>query len=290
MELNELNAFLAVAECGSFSQAAERLYLTQPAVSKRIAALEQKLGARLFDRIGRKIGLTEAGLHLLPRAKGMLDEMNDIQRSLSNLSGMVKGALSMGTSHHIGLHRLPPVLSHFSKQYPEVQLDLHFLDSEDACSAVQRGDLELAIVTLPPEPSPDLETSEIWPDPLDFVVNKNHPLASAKRVTLRELAAHPAVLPGSGTFTRNILEQALKPLGVKIEIAISTNYLETLKMLVSTGLGWSLIPRTMIQGTTLHILNVDEIRMARSLGTVAHRGRTLSNAASAMLQTCREHG
>ncbi len=286
MELNELNAFVAVAESGSFSQAAERLYLTQPAVSKRIAALEQKLGARLFDRIGRRIGLTEAGLHLLPRARGMLDEMNDIQRSLSNLSGMVKGTLSMGTSHHIGLHRLPPVLSRFSKQYPEVRLDLHFLDSEDACSAVEHGDLELAIVTLPPDPSPNLDITEIWPDPLEFVVNEDHPLASSKEITLQELAGYPAVLPGSGTFTRNILEQALAPLGIEIEIAISTNYLETLKMLVSTGLGWSLIPRTMIRDTQLHILNVKEIQIERSLGTVTHRGRTLSNSAAAMMELC----
>lgn len=288
MELNELNAFVAVAETGSFSQAAERLYLTQPAISKRIAALEEKLDTRLFDRIGRKIGLTEAGLHLLPRAKGMLDEMADIQRSLSNLSGMVKGTLSMGTSHHIGLHRLPPVLSRFSKQYPEVRLDLHFLDSEDACSAVEHGDLELAIVTLPPDPSPNLDTTEIWPDPLEFVVNEDHPLAAYKEVTLRELAGYPAVLPGSGTFTRDILEQALAPLGIEIEIAISTNYLETLKMLVSTGLGWSLIPKTMIQNTSLCILGVEKIRIARSLGTVTHRGRSLSNAATAMLAQCRE--
>jgi DNA-binding transcriptional LysR family regulator len=287
MELNELNAFVSVAETGSFSLAAERLYLTQPAVSKRIAALEEKLGTRLFDRLGRKTNLTEAGLHLLPRARGMLDEMNDIQRSLSNLSGMVKGTLSMGTSHHIGLHRLPPVLRAFSEHYPEVRLDIRFLDSETACAAVERGDLELAIVTLPPDPSPELETNEIWPDPLEFVVSANHPLAAHKRITLKKLAEHPAVLPGRGTFTRNILEQILAPLRMEIEIAISTNYLETLKMLVSTGLGWSLLPRTMIKESALHILAVQGVRPARRLGTVIHRSRTLSNAAQAMLESCR---
>jgi DNA-binding transcriptional LysR family regulator len=287
MELNELNAFVAVADSGSFSQAAEHLYLTQPAVSKRIAALEQKLGIRLFDRLGRKTSLTEAGLHLLPRARGMLDEMNDIQRSLSNLSGTVKGTLSMGTSHHIGLHRLPPVLRAFSENYPQVRLDIRFLDSETACAAVERGDLELAIVTLPPDPSPELEAKEIWPDALEFVVSANHALAAQKSVSLNKLAQYPAVLPGSGTFTRTILEQILAPLDAEIEIAISTNYLETLKMLVSTGLGWSLLPRTMLAESSLHMLKIKGVRPARRLGTVTHRSRTLSNAAQAMLASCR---
>ncbi len=287
MELNELNAFVEVAETGSFSLAAERLYLTQPAVSKRIAALEQKLDTRLFDRIGRKIGLTEAGTQLLPRAKRLLNEMADIQRSLSNLSGKVGGTLSMGTSHHIGLHRLPPVLNNFSKQYPEVRLDIRFLDSETGCSAVERGELELAIVTLPTAPSPNLEISEIWPDPLEFLVHKGHPLAANPAVTLKELTAFPAVLPGGGTYTRMILEQALAPRHLDIEIAISTNYLETLKMLVSIGLGWSLLPRTMIDNDTLAVLEVDGIRLRRSLGAVVHRNRSISNAAQAMLESCR---
>jgi DNA-binding transcriptional LysR family regulator len=287
MELNELNAFVAVAESGSFSLAAERLYLTQPAVSKRIAALERKLGVRLFDRIGRKVGLTEGGVQLLPRARRMLDEMADIQRSLSNLSGTVRGTLSMGTSHHIGLHRLPPVLSRFSKEYPEVRLDIRFLDSETGCSAVERGELELAIVTLPTDPSPNLELTEIWPDPLEFLVRKEHPLGAKPAVTLEELATFPAVLPGGGTYTRMILEQALAPRGLDIEIAISTNYLETLKMLVGTGLGWSLLPRTMIDNDTLVVLDVEGIQLCRSLGAVVHRNRTVSNAVQAMLKSCR---
>ncbi len=287
MELNELSAFVAVAETGSFSLAGERLFLTQPAVSKRIAALEEKLDTRLFDRIGRKIGLTEAGTQLLPRAKRLLDEMTDIQRSLSNLSGKVGGTLSMGTSHHIGLHRLPPVLNSFSKRYPEVRLDIRFLDSETGCSAVERGELELAIVTLPTAPSANLEISEIWPDPLEFLVHKGHPLATNPAVTFKELTAFPAVLPGGGTYTRMILEQALTPRGLDIEIAISTNYLETLKMLVGIGLGWSLLPRTMIDNDTLVVLEVDGIRLSRSLGAVVHRNRSLSNAAQAMLESCR---
>ena len=105
MDLNSLNTFIAIAETGSFSEAGERLHLTQPAVSKRIAALEQQLNARLFDRVGREVNLTEAGRALLPRAYQLLNVLDDTRRALNNLTGEVSGRLVLATSHHIGLHR-----------------------------------------------------------------------------------------------------------------------------------------------------------------------------------------
>ena len=107
MDLANLNAFIAIAEAGSFSEAAERLHLTQPAVSKRIAGLEQQLDTRLFDRLGREVSLTEAGRALLPRAYQILYVLDDTRRALTNLNGEVSGRLTLATSHHIGLHRLP---------------------------------------------------------------------------------------------------------------------------------------------------------------------------------------
>lgn len=108
MDLANLNAFIAIAETGSFSGAGERLHLTQPAISKRIAGLEQQLKVRLFDRLGREVSLTEAGRALLPRAYQILNVLDDTRRALTNLTGEVSGRLTLATSHHIGLHRLPP--------------------------------------------------------------------------------------------------------------------------------------------------------------------------------------
>jgi DNA-binding transcriptional LysR family regulator len=213
MDINSLKAFIKVAEEGSFSLAGESLHLTQPAISKRIAVLESELGTRLFDRIGRQVSLTEGGRALLPRALHMLDEVADIRRSLASLKGEVAGTLSMGTSHHIGLRRLPPILRQYSTQYPEVQLDIHFMDSESACSAVEQGRLELGIVTLPTRPAPNLELIPLWQDPLYFVVSPDHPLSNLPQPSLEALAQHQAVLPGMGTYTREILEQALAPKG-----------------------------------------------------------------------------
>jgi DNA-binding transcriptional LysR family regulator len=286
MDINGLTAFVTVARSGSFSRAAGQLYLTQPAVSKRVAALEEELGIRLLDRIGRRVTLTGAGRELLPRAEAVLLEVADIRRSVSNLSGRVSGALVMGTSHHIGLRRLPPVLRAYSRAFPEVQLDIRFMDSESACTSVEKGDLELAIVTLPPQPSDKLETREIWADPLLFVVGLGHPLASHPRADLETLAHYPAVLASRGTYTREIMERALAPSGVGIRIGMETNYLETLKMLTSIGQGWSLLPETMTREGDLVTLRVEGLELSRSLGLVTHCSRTLSNAARAMIDIC----
>lgn len=289
MDINTLKAFVAVAETNSFSMAAERVFLTQSAVSKRIAALESELGVKLFDRIGKTTSLNEAGRKLLPRANNMLQEMEDIRRSISNLSGDVTGNLTMAISHHIGLHRIPPILRKFRQQHPNVHFDIRFLGSESACHTVAQGKLELGIVTLPTEPPSNLAITKLWHDPLQFVVSDEHPLAQLEQPTLEDLIKHQALLPGVGTFTRNVLEQALAPQELKIDIAISTNYLETLKTMTSTGLGWSLLPEIMLQNSNLQIISIEGLNLFRTLGVVTHSSRTLSNAANAMLELCNAH-
>ena len=288
MDTSNLKTFITAAELESFSLAAERLFLTQPAVSKRVVVLETELGTRLFDRIGRRVSLTEAGRTLLPRARGILLEIDDSLREVANLSGDVSGRLSLATSHHIGLHRLPPVLRRYTSDYPEVALDLRFMDSEAACRAVLAGQLELAVVTLPLQPLADLDAELVWHDPLDVVVSGDHPLAGASGVDLPSLVDFPAILPAEGTYTRQRLEQFFAAQGQVLQAGMTTNYLETIKMLVGVGLGWSVLPRTMLgkeAGDGLVTLQVETISLSRELGVVRHHARSLSNAARAMLAT-----
>ena len=120
MDTQHLQAFVAIAEQGSFSAAAEKLHLTQPAISKRIALLEDQLGTRLFDRVGRSVILTPAGKILLNKAQLILSEVTATQRAIADLKGEVQGQLSIATSHHVGLHYLPPVLREFSSLYSQV--------------------------------------------------------------------------------------------------------------------------------------------------------------------------
>lgn len=287
MDIAALQAFLAVAETGSFSRAAERIFLTQPAVSKRIAALEVQLAARLFDRIGKRIQLTPAGTALYERARRVLRDLDDVKRSITDLSGAIAGELRLATSHHIGLHRLPEPLRQFHATYPQVRLDLRFMDSEQACNEVARGEIELAIVTLPPKLETPLRADTMWDDPLDIVVARHHPLATQRDVQFKDLADYPAILPGPGTYTREIILKALGSWRDKIDVGMATNYLEVLKMLASIGLGWSALPRTMIDDSLI-VVQIKKMKIERQLGIVAHSARTLSNAAQALIRTVHE--
>lgn len=282
MDLASLNAFIAVAETGSFSLAAEQLHLTQPAISKRIATLETQLSVRLFDRLGRDIRLTEAGRALLPRTYQILQTLDDTRRALSNLQGEVTGRLTLATSHHIGLHRLPPLLRRFTQQHPQVNLDIHFLDSEVAYEEVLHGKAELAVITLAPETFPPIQATHVWDDPLDFVTAPAHPLARYSEVALADVAPYPAVFPGPNTFTHSIVRHLFKEQCLSPNISMSTNYLETIKMLVSIGVAWSILPRTMLDDQVVR-LPLPEVQLQRRLGYILHTGRTLSNAARAFI-------
>ncbi|MFC1764241.1 LysR family transcriptional regulator [Planctomycetota bacterium] len=293
METLSLRTFVCVADSQGFTKAADSLYLTQPAISKRIAALEQELGAKLFDRIGKKTLLTDAGKVLYQRAQNILVEVDDCQRTLASLSETVAGRLALGISHHIGLHRLPPILRQYSNTFPDVDLDIQFLYSESACEGVERGTFEIALITLPNHPADILSVLPIWNDPFTCVTAKGHALMTKRRrnqqITATTLAKHPAILPGSGTFTRALIDAAFKKQGVSLNVKLATNFLETIKMMVTAGLGWSVLPQSMSQDPELVCLTVKGIKLSRSLGLVRHRKRTLSNAAREMINLLAHH-
>lgn len=289
MDAANLAAFAAVAKHQSFSSAATELHLTQPAMTKRIQTLEQYLGVRLFDRVGRRVTLTEAGRILLPKAHQWLADLDDMRRTLADFAslttGQLTGTLTMGTSHHIGLHRLPKALRAFSDQYPQVHLDIHFIDSEQAYEAVLSGELELGIATLPPIADERLLSNVIWHDPLSFVAASNHPLialAQQRPLLASDLAEHQAILPAENTFTRQIAERMFAQQGLTLRASMETNYLETIKMMVSIGLGWSLLPSNLCDND-VHALPVAGVNIHRELGVLYHPKRSLSRAASVML-------
>lgn len=286
MDVDSLQAFLAVAETGSFSQAAKQIFITQPAVSKRIATLESELGAKLFDRVGRQVRLAPAGVALLPQARSILEEVKEAKRRIATLSGEISGPLRLGASYHVGLHRLPAALRQFYTLHPKVQLDLRFMDSEAACHAVELGELDLAVVTLPRDSQPRLRAEKIWDDPFEIVVDPDHPLAGQTALKMQALLQHPAILPVPGSTTRELILAALDPVRARLQIGLETNYLELIKMLVSIGLGWSALPHTLIDGD-LKVVHIENVRIVRALGIVTHAARTLSNAANAMIRAIR---
>jgi len=162
------------------------------------------------------------------------------------------------------------------------------MDSEEACEGVIKGELELAIATLPEQPQKNLSTEIIWHDPLGIVASSDHPISQKKNITLAEVIQYPAILPSTGTFTRALLEQTPGLETGKLNIAMETNYLETIKMMVSIGLGWSILPVAMISDD-LTILDVTAFSMQRQLGIAFHSARTLSNSASMLIEETRNY-
>jgi DNA-binding transcriptional LysR family regulator len=281
MDNQNLKAFITVASCGSFSESAEQLYLTQSAISKRIAQLEQQIGKKLFDRIARQVTLTEAGKELLPRARRILQEYENALQAINDLSGEASGTLRLAISHHLGLHRLPPILKQFAQQYPSVTLDIEFMDSEKAYEQVLHGQSEVAVITLALESHHNIHSKKIWNDPLRFICAQDHQLASLKQPQLKDLAEYPIILPGLNTYTGRIIQNLFQQEGIPLQAPMSTNYLETISTMVEIGLGWSVLPETLVRD--LYVMPLKSITIERELGYIHHMKRSLSNAAVAFL-------
>ena len=150
--------------------------------------------------------------------------LDDTRRALNNLTGEVSGRLVLATSHHIGLHRLPPLLRAFTRAHPQVALDIQFLDSEVAYEEILHGRAELAVITLAPETAEPVRAVPVWDDPLDFVAAPEHPLARQGTVFLADVAKHPAVFPGGNTFTHHIVRRMFEAEGLTPNIAMSTTW------------------------------------------------------------------
>ncbi len=287
MQLSQIITFLTIAELRSFSLAAEHLHITQPAVSKRIRQLEQSMKTSLFDRIGKRSILTPNGRAFLPHAERILHEVNCYRSSLEGQNDKPSGTLSLATSHHIGLHRLPQILRDFKIKYPQVDLDLHFMDSEDACIAVANNEIELAIVTLPENTDARLSLEAIWIDALQIVLAPDHPLANDEHIDKLKLLDYPAILPSMGTFTRRIINNYFSSSKDQLKITLETNYLETIKVMVSANLGWSMLPTSMLDktvvGKSINSSGINGLEIQRVLGIVTRHNRTLSLSSEAFI-------
>ena len=279
-----------IAESGSFSAAAIDLNLTQPAVSKRIATLEDQFDVRLFDRAGRTVRLTEPGRLLLPKAREILSTLELSKQLIENLGDQVSGNLSIAVTHHIGLHRLPKILKGFRQQYDNVALQLEFMDSAQACSQVESGATEMAVITLPEKPKANLLTTSLWQDHLVFAASADHPLANNPNASMSKLAEYDAILPDNDTYTRKLIDKFLRKNKCEPQVVMETNYLETLRMMSKIGIGWTVLPENMLNKKEMHVFDFVQSDIQRPLGIVRHKSRSLSNAAKAMCEALNASG
>lgn len=295
MDVDSLSAFVTTIKEQSFSKAAIKLNLTQPAITKRIQNLENQLSVKLFERLQREIILTEAGEALLPHALNVLHEIDNAKLAIVNIHATISGQLRIVASHHIGLHRLPLILKNFSKRYPDVDLKLNFLDSESASPLLKDNQADIAFITIPSDMNQDYESHLVWEDPMSFICGKSHPLSKLEVVHPSDLSKHNAILPSITTLTYRVVETIFKQNRVKLKASIPTNYLETMKMMASVDMGWSVLPNTMIDEELVVLPLSEKFRqsgqgdttkhpVSRKLGAISYRKKNLSNAAKAFIE------
>ncbi len=287
MDINNLHAFIEVAEKRSFSRSAESLNLTQPAVSKRIAALESELDSRLFDRVGRSVHLTEAGKVLLPSALKISSEVSRIENEIVTLGSVVGGKLSIGVAEHVGLDRLAKILKSYKENHADVEIDVQFLKSDEALEKLENGLLDMSLCSvnethIERKGHSNLLNIQAWKEDLQIVVEKNHPLAVKKSVTVEELARYPAILPQPYSAIRQAIDQLMTKNAVTAKVAMEAIDFQTTRSMAIVGLGWAFLPKTELDDSLVEI-DVNQLNLGCSVALVRNSDRSISRAAKAFV-------
>ncbi len=282
MELRHLTYFLAVAERLNFSRAAEALHVAQPAISQQIRALEENLGVRLFDRIGKRVTLTEAGQALLPHARRILAAVEAAQNEVRERITLTHGTVSLGAPTTVSTHRLPEQLTRFKHDYPGLEVTLREAGTESLVRLMVEGKLDLAIVVtdlLPPE----LEVAAYLDEHYVLAVNANHALAKRRSVKLADLASEAFILFAEGYKLREVTLSACRRAGFEPKVALDGGAMQSALEFVAAGLGVAIVPE-LAWGGTKHIrkLRITDQDLRRSLGVVWHKDHYLSPAARAL--------
>lgn len=286
MDINALKTLATIAELGSFSAAAEKLSLTQPAISKRISKLERYFDTVLLERDGRITRLTASGALLINETQSLVQQFDNVKYKVTSINNQVSGHLNIITSHHIGIHRLPPTLKRFNDKHPNVKINLSFADSEVAYRQIESSQDDFGIVTLGPNNFPKINSEVLWKDELIIMVTKDHTLSNSK-ATIEQLAKEPAVLPGLETYTGQIVKNLFDQHQLSLQANMATNYLETIKMMVSVGLGWTMLPKTMLDNTLSQVI-IPNLQAERQLGLIYRKSYQASPAAQAFLTLLRD--
>lgn len=242
MEIRQLESFREVMREGSFTAAAKKLHMTQPAVSLHIKALETELGARLLDRDGRGVRLTPAGEALLESADAALASLQEARRRIAEIQAPERGTVVLACGDTVALHLLPPVLTRFRKEHPLAEIQVSNHGSKAILEMIVGREADLGIVTRPPYLDASLWSRTLLEDPLVLALPRKHALAGRKRVTLPSLEGEPAVLLAKPAETRYLIDRGLRDAGVDLTVVMESGNLEVVKAYVANGMGISIVP------------------------------------------------
>lgn len=289
--LGQLKAFEAVARLGSFSSAANELFVTQPAVSKKIRLLQEEVGMPLLEQVGKRIYLTDAGRLLLNVSRDWLETWARFEQSIADLQGLKQGRLRIAVVT-TGKYFIPRVLGRFCERYPGIDVAMEVINRDRLLERLAHNDDDLYIMGEPPADL-DIDSEPLIGNPLVVVAPASHPLARRSRIRFAELANQEFLLREHGSGTRiaieRVFEEKQTPLNVKIELGSN----EAIKQAVAGGLGLAIMSRHALNplagNDQIVELNVQGFPLKRHWYVVTPRGKQLSVVAQTFLEFLRTH-
>ncbi len=286
MDFEQLKTFLEVCRQRSFSRAAEKLLVTQPAISAQIRSLENEIGARLFDRDGGKVTFTAAGRVFEPFAEHCLECYSHIMVTLGELHRSPRGEISIAANEATSLYVLPTVFAQFKRLYTRVGLSITRAERSRTLESILNREVDFGVVSLPVQDA-RLLVDMIHRDELVLVVPPMHPLADREHVKLHDLMQHSMLLPKQGR-QREQIDNLFRMHDFHPKVAMEVESSELLKRLIVAGLGVGFLPRTNVledeRVGQLKMIRVDAVKLGRDLALVYRKDKTLTRAAQAFLE------
>jgi DNA-binding transcriptional LysR family regulator len=292
--LHKLEVFQLVVELGGVSRAADQLYVSQPVVTAHIRSLEQRVGARLFYREGRHLRLTEAGRAVHRWADDVLTHTRELSRHLDGLTDGTRGSVVIGASMSVGSYLLPPVVTRFRRERPQVELKLSITDSDHAMQATEAGECDFAVVILEDDPpSPGLEGRPLGEEELVIVTGPGREPA-ADTITIDELSRLAFVESPTGMIRRSLVDSQLGRIGIRERnVVIEVGHPEAMKRAAEAGLGVTLLFRSAvrreIEAGALREIALADASLAVPLYLVYRKGKLFSAIQRDLMEAIERH-
>jgi LysR family transcriptional regulator, hydrogen peroxide-inducible genes activator len=246
MEIHQLRYFCAVAKTGSFTRAAQREHLAQPSLSQQIRKLEDELGTRLFDRLGRTVRLTSFGEAFLPRAEAILRQLADAKQEIEEMSGTERGKLVIGAIPTIAPYFLPPCLASFQRKFPEIRVTVVEEFTTDLLDRLEAGAIDLALLALPVATG-HFVSHEVLRERLYVVLPENHRLARQTTIGLKQVEGDPFLLLKEGHCFRDNTLSACGRARLNPNVVFESGQFTTILAMVAAGAGVSVVPQMAVE-------------------------------------------
>ncbi len=241
MDLRQLEILQAIAETGSFTASGRKLHVSQSAISRQVALLEEELGEPLFLRVGRKVRMTAAAESLVQLGQRVFQDVRDTVGAITDRTRSLAGTLRLAGGMTVCLYVFPPLLKHLKKVHPQLDVRLTVATAGRSVEEIRNGQVDAGLLTLPVDES-DLVTVPVLREELLLVTMPTHPLARRRRIMPADLAGQPFVLFEAGSATRRVIDSFFVTEKIEPTIVMDTENVEIIKAMVKTGLGIGIVP------------------------------------------------